>query len=143
MVLLEYKHGVNCLSKVVILMWDKLFQKRLKRIEKRGERQKAKQELIDKYAGYYPSKRRKVSNIMLFVVVTAIVGYVAANFILQYKTGMSMDSTITTAWFSFFTVEIVALTGIKVSKVVKPPLNDNEHISDLNDEESEYKEEEQ
>lgn len=118
-------------------MSDKMFERKLKRIEKRGERQKAKQEIIDKYARYYPSKRRKVSNIMLFVVVTAIVGYVAANFILQYQTGMSMDSTITTAWFSFFTVEIVALTGIKVSKVIKPPLNDNEHISDFNDEESE------
>ena len=32
MVLLECKHGVNCLSKVVILMWDKLFQKRLKMV---------------------------------------------------------------------------------------------------------------
>ena len=108
-------------------MYDKMFERKLKRIEKRGERQKAKQELVDKYAKYYPSKRRKVSNIMLIVVVTAIVGYVAANFILQYKTGMSMDSTITTAWFSFFTVEIVALTGIKVSKVIKKPLDDDEY----------------
>lgn len=120
-----------------MLVWDKLFQKRLKRIEKRGERQKAKQKLIDKYAEYYPSKRRKVSNIMLVVVVIAIVGYVAANFILQYKTGMSMDSTITTAWFSFFTVEIVALTGIKVSKVIKKPLDNDEYTSDFMDEESE------
>ena len=118
-------------------MSDKIFERKLKRIEKRGERQKAKQEIIDKYAEYYPSKRRKVSNIMLFVVVTAIVGYVAANFILQYKTGMSMDSTITTAWFSFFTVEIVALTGIKVSKVIKKPLDDDEYTSDFKDEESE------
>lgn len=74
---------------------------------------------------------------MLFVVVTAIVGYVAANFILQYQTGMSMDSTITTAWFSFFTVEIVALTGIKVSKVIKKPLGDDEYTSDFENEESE------
>lgn len=118
-------------------MSDKIFERKLKRIEKRGERQKAKQKIIDKYAEYYPSKRRKVSNIMLFVVVTAIVGYVAANFILQYKTGMSMDSTITTAWFSFFTVEIVALTGIKVSKVIKKPLDDDEYTSDFKDEESE------
>ena len=118
-------------------MYDKMFERKLKRIEKRGERQKAKQELIDKYARYYPSKRRKVSNIMLFVVVTAIVGYVAANFILQYQTGMSMDSTITTAWFSFFTVEIVALTGIKVSKVIKKPLDDDEYTSDFENEESE------
>lgn len=124
-------------------MSDKRFQKKLKRIEKRGERQKAKSELEAKYAKYYPSKRRKVSNIMLVVVVTAIVGYVAANFILQYKTGMSMDSTITTAWFSFFTVEIVALTGIKVSKVIKKPLDDDEYISNFEDEELEDKEEEQ
>ena len=123
-------------------MYDKMFERKLKRIEKRGERQKAKQELVDKYAKYYPSKRRKVSNIMLVVVVTAIVGYVAANFILQYKTGMSMDSTITTAWFSFFTVEIVALTGIKVSKVIKKPLDDDEYTSDFENEESEDKEEE-
>ena len=122
---------------LVILMYDKMFERKLKRIEKRGERQKAKQELVDKYAEYYPSKRRKISNIMLFVVVTAIVGYVAANFILQYKTGMSMDSTITTAWFSFFTVEIVALTGIKVSKVIKKPLDDDEYTSDFKNEESE------
>ena len=118
-------------------MYDKMFERKLKRIEKRGERQRAKQEIIDKYAEYYPSKRRKISNIMLFVVVTAIVGYVAANFILQYKTGMSMDSTITTAWFSFFTVEIVALTGIKVSKVIKKPLDDDEYTSDFKNEESE------
>lgn len=118
-------------------MWDVLFQAKLKRIERKGERQRAKQELIDKYAPYYPSKRRKVSNIMLVVVVIAIVGYVAANFILQYKTGMSMDSTITTAWFSFFTVEIVALTGIKVSKVIKKPLDNDEYTSDFMDEESE------
>ena len=124
-------------------MSDKRFQKKLKRIEKRGERQKAKSELEAKYAKYYPSKRRKVSNIMLAVVVIAIVGYVAANFILQYKTGMSMDSTITTAWFSFFTVEIVALTGIKVSKVIKKPLDDDEYISNFEDEELEDKEEEQ
>lgn len=124
-------------------MRDKMFEKKLKRIEKRGERQKAKQELVNKYAKYYPSKRRKVSNIMLIVVVTAIVGYVAANFILQYKTGMSMDSTITTAWFSFFTVEIVALTGIKVSKVIKKPLDDDEHIRDFENEELEDVEEEQ
>ena len=118
-------------------MSDKMFGKKLNRIKRRGERQKAKQELIDKYAKYYPSKRRKVSNIMLVVVITAIVGYVVANFILQYKTGMSMDSTITTAWFSFFTVEIVALTGIKVSKVIKKPLDDDEYIRDFEDEESE------
>ena len=100
-------------------MSDKMFERKLKRIEKRGERQKAKQEIINKYAEYYPSKRRKVSNVMLVVVVTAIVGYTVASFMLQYLTGAEISSTLTTAWFSFFGAEICALTGIKVSKVLR------------------------
>lgn len=106
-------------------MWDQIFQKRLKRIEKRGERQKAKQEIIDKYAKYYPSSKRKVSNIMLVVIVSAIVGYVIASFILQYYTGTEISSTLTTCWFSFWGAEICALTGIKVSKVFKKYSSDD------------------
>lgn len=106
-------------------MFEKLFQKRLKRIEKRGERQKAKQEIIDKYAKYYPSSKRKVSNIMLVVIVSAIVGYVIASFILQYYTGTEISSTLTTCWFSFWGAEICALTGIKVSKVFKKYSSDD------------------
>lgn len=107
-------------------MFDILFQLKLKRIEKRGERQKAKQELIDKYAPYYPSKRRKVSNIMLVVIVTAIVGYTVASFILQYFTGTEISSTLTTAWFSFFGAEIISLMSIKVSKIFKAHKNDDD-----------------
>lgn len=109
-------------------MWDILFQMKLKRIEKCGERQKAKQELIDRYAQYYPSKRRKVSNIMLVVIVTAIVGYTVASFVLQYLTGAEISSTLTTAWFSFWSAEILCLTAIKSSKVWKV------HKSDENEE---------
>lgn len=118
MVLLEHEHGVNCLSKVVILMWDKLFQKRLKRIEKRGERQKAKQEIIDKYAGYYPQKQgAKVSNIMLVIIVINITIYTIASFWLTYVSGLSVDSTLTTGFFAFWGTEIALLAGIKCSKV--------------------------
>ena len=69
-------------------MKDIFFQLKLKRIEKRGEKQKAKQELIDKYAPYYPSKRRKVSNVMLVVIVIAIVWYTVASFAIQYFTNI-------------------------------------------------------
>lgn len=62
-------------------------------------------------------KKRKVSNLMLFIIVTAIVGYAIADFILQYNMGMEISSTLTISWFSFWTAEIVALTGIKVTKV--------------------------
>ncbi len=100
-------------------MWDKIFQRRLKRIERRGERQKAKQEMIDKYAEYYPSKRRKVSNVMLVVVVSAITIYTVASFWLTYATGMSIDSTLTTCFYAFMSSELIALASIKCSKVIK------------------------
>lgn len=106
---------------------DILFQMKLKRIEKRGERQKAKVALEEKYAEYYPHREgTRVSNIMLAVIVTMIVGYVIASFVLQYHTSIEMSPTITTCWFAFWTVEIVALAGIKVSKVFKSKHNDEE-----------------
>lgn len=100
-------------------MWDKIFQRRLKRIERRGERQKAKQEMIDKYAEYYPSKKRKVSNVMLVVIVSAITVYTVASFWLTYATGVSIDSTLTTCFYAFMSSELIALASIKCSKVIK------------------------
>jgi len=102
---------------------------KLKRIEKRGERQKRKHELQAKYAEYYPSKHRKVSNVMLVVIVIAIVGFAIADYILQYYMGMEISSTLTTCWFSFWGAEIVGLTGIKVSKVLKTYRQENEEDS--------------
>ena len=99
-------------------MNDKRFQKKLEKMKKKCERQKAKCELEEQYAEYYPHKAgKKVSNIMLTVIVIMIVLYVAADFVLQLVTGSEISSTITTCWFAFWTVEILALAGIKVSKV--------------------------
>ena len=111
-------------------MNNERFVKKLKRIKRRGERQKAKQSLIDRYAQYYPSKRKKVSNIMLVVLVVALVGYAIADFILQYHMGYEISSTLTTCWFSFWGAEICALTGIKVSKVLKSSNDEDESMDD-------------
>ena len=101
-------------------MTDKKFQRKLDKIKKRGERYKKEKELKDAYAEYVPEKKqRKVSNIMLFIIVIAIVGYVVADFMLQYRMGVEISPTITTCWFAFWTVEIVSLASIRVSKVVK------------------------
>ena len=101
-------------------MFEKLFQRKLKRIERRCERQKQRYELEEKYAEFYPHKNgKKVSNIMLIIVVIAIVGYVVASFMLQYSTSTEISSTLTTCWFSFWTIEILSLAGIKISKVRK------------------------
>jgi biotin transporter BioY len=112
-------------------MFEKLFQMKLKRIEKRGERQKQRYELEEKYAEFYPHKNgKKVSNIMLIVIVVAIVCYTVASFVLQYHTSTEISSTLTTLWFSFWTIEACALAGIRISKVRK------EHKNEYEDEDS-------
>jgi biotin transporter BioY len=63
--------------------------------------------------------KKKVSNIMLVVVCAMIFLYTAASFVLQYFTSVEISSTLTTAWFTFWSVELISLAGIRVSKVVK------------------------
>ena len=63
--------------------------------------------------------KKKVSNAMLIVVCIMIVLYAAADFALQYFTSIEVSPTLTTAWFSFWGGELLYLTGIKVSKVLK------------------------
>lgn len=61
--------------------------------------------------------KKKVSNIMLVLICAMIILYTAADFALQYFAGVEVSPTLTTAWFAFWTVEIVALAAIKTSKV--------------------------
>ena len=43
---------------------------------------------------------------MLVLIVFAIVVYTAAAFVLQYFAQVEISPTLTTAWFTFWTVEI-------------------------------------
>ena len=63
--------------------------------------------------------KKKVSNIMLIIVCIMITIYTAADFILQYYTSVEVSPTLTTAWFTFWGSELLMLTGIKISKVIK------------------------
>lgn len=93
------------------------FKRKLRRIRRQGEMYKKEKEVRDAYAEYWPEhKKRKVSNIMLVIIIAAIVGYVIASFWVQYHTGVAIDATLTTCWFGFWTVEIIALTTIKNNK---------------------------
>ena len=76
--------------------------------------------------------KRKVSNIMLVLICTMIILYTAADFALQYFAGVEVSPTLTTAWFAFWTVELVALAAIKTSKVKhgKDVASDNEENTD-------------
>jgi hypothetical protein len=102
------------------MLTDNMFKRKLKRLKKRGERYKKEKEIRDTYAPYVPERnKRKTSNIMLVIIVIAIIGYVIADFWLQLQTGLEISPTITTCWFTFWGTEIVALTGIKISKVFR------------------------
>ena len=61
--------------------------------------------------------KRKVSNIMLFLICVMIISYTVATFALQYFTTVEISPTLTTAWFAFWSVELVALAAIKTTKV--------------------------
>ena len=95
------------------------FKKKLLKIKRKGERQKVKYELEAKYAQYYPNKKRKVSNIMLTIIVLAITAYTVANFWLTYATGVAMDPTLTTCFYTFWGSELIALATLKTSKIIK------------------------
>lgn len=106
-------------------MSDKKFQRKLEKIKKKGERYKQEYELKEAYAQYMPEKKtRKVSNVMLVVVVVGILAYTVANLWITYRTGISIDPTLTTCFYAFWGSELCLITGIKISKVLKQPTND-------------------
>ena len=106
-------------------MSEKIFQWKLNRIKKRGERYKREKELRDAYAEYVPDrKKRKVSNVMLVVVIAAIAIYTIASFWVQYRTGVPVDATLTTCFYASFGSELLLLAGIKTSKIIKGSNNE-------------------
>ena len=74
--------------------------------------------------------KRKVSNIMLVLICTMIILYTVANFALQYFTTIEVSPTLTTAWFSFWGVELIALTAIKTTKVKHGQDTTEEELTD-------------
>ena len=61
--------------------------------------------------------KKKVSNIMLVLICIMIVVYTVADFVLQYFAQIEVSPTLTTAWFSFWGVELISLAAIKTTKV--------------------------
>ena len=61
--------------------------------------------------------KKKTSTIMLIIICTMIILYAAADFALQYFTSIEVSPTLTTAWFTFWGVELVSLAAIKTTKI--------------------------
>lgn len=107
------------------------YNEELQKIKEENESKKRKQKLKaekNKYSRFKFSKI-KTSNKVLASSIVAVILFTIACLYIQYTTSMEVSSTLITLWYSFWTVEIVSLAGIKISKVFK------EHKS-LSDEES-------
>ena len=61
--------------------------------------------------------KKKVSNILLVLICTMIILYASVSFALQYFTTVEISPTLTTAWFTFWGVELINLRVIKTSKI--------------------------
>lgn len=63
------------------------------------------------------NKRNITSKIVLAVSIISAIIYTIAAFFLQFNGNMEISPTLTTCFFTFFTVEIFNLTSIKKSKI--------------------------
>jgi hypothetical protein len=71
-------------------------------------------------------KRRKMKTAtkVLIVSVINIVWFTVAAIVLQFKTSVELSSTLITCWYTFWTCEIFAIAGIRISKVLKGDNNE-------------------
>lgn len=62
-------------------------------------------------------KKINYAKLLLPWIIVAVLGYTIAAFVLQFFTQVEISPTLTTCYFTFWTVEIVSLAGIKASKL--------------------------
>lgn len=62
-------------------------------------------------------KKNLTSKIILAISIASVVAYTTSAFLLQFNGNMEISPTLTTCFFTFFTVEIFNLTSIKKSKI--------------------------
>lgn len=75
-------------------------------------------------------RKKHFSDYIVAAAIAAIVLYTSAAVVLQFCGLTEISATLTTCWFSFWTVEIVALAAIKGGKVK----HGNKKIDDENKE---------
>lgn len=61
-------------------------------------------------------KKRHFANYIVFISILAVTAFTCAAFVLQFKGFMEISTTLTTCWFAFWTVEIIALASIRNQK---------------------------
>ncbi len=100
---------------------SKQFEREMKKIQVKNRQIELRNQLRaerNKVRRFSVSKM-KTSNKVLTASILAVILFTIACLYIQYTTSIEISSTLITLWYSFWTVEIVSLAGIKVSKVFK------------------------
>ena len=71
--------------------------------------------------------KKKVSNIMLAIIITLAILYTAGAFALEIYCCREISPTLTGAFFSFISVELASLAAIKSTKVRNNRDDDNDN----------------
>lgn len=97
------------------------YNSKLKRLREKNKqielRNKLKKER-NKYRRFSLSKM-STSNKVLTASIVMVILFTIACLYIQYVTSVEVSSTLITAWYTFWTVELMSLAGIKVTKVIK------------------------
>lgn len=64
-------------------------------------------------------KKAQFADYIVFLSIFAVTAFTVAAFILQFRGMMEISTTLTTAWFTFWTIEIIALASIRNVKIKK------------------------
>lgn len=62
-------------------------------------------------------KKGKFSKLIVALSVVLVLLYTIISLILQFVTQTEVSATLTTCFYSFFTVEMLSLAGIKTRKI--------------------------
>lgn len=101
-------------------MTEEKFQKKLQKIQQKNKEIELKNKLKEEKRKYrFSFSKIKVSNRVLIASILAVILFAVACLFIQYKTDHAINDTLITLWFGFWTVEIISLAGIKISKVRK------------------------
>lgn len=81
-------------------------------------------------------KKNLTSKIILAISIMSTIAYTITAFLLQFHGNAEISPTLTTCFFTFFTVEIFNLTSIKKSKIknnYNSQINEEQVNNDTND----------
>lgn len=102
-------------------MTEKRYLKKLKKIKEKNHEIELRNRLREEKNKFrrFNFSKIKTSNKVLTASILAVILFTIACMYIQYTTSIEISSTLIALWYSFWTVEIVSLAGIKVSKVFK------------------------